>query len=414
MDNRHQLIAALFLILLPCSSFAQSDSYQFEFLPDVWYNQTDGIRLGLRVSGNMEGTYLDGPHRLNGGVWLGSKIPEQPVSYYLSFTEPIPSISDFGEEFNIQLTSSIRTGYSQHGAALNKRFQKGFDELRFQKVSLSIHQEKAIDNTYRLIPFQETNWKTLAGFDLSTHGYSPWGTLKTHLSLRQNVNGTSENFSFGTIEVKHITELGKGFGLNLRTFGALVSEDAPQEYKYSLANRNPASWLNKGLTRAEGTIPTVLFEDGLVQVAGGFNLRGYFLETVAGTSDPNTDHTLSYRGTIDQGLSLNTELIFPNYLDGLLNRSILGDFIQLRTYVFQDIAKVSGITFENNIPQDLNKIYADAGLGIQFSVNIPDWLGNDRGFALRYEVPLWLSDPNAGEKSFKFRNLLGIGAIISF
>jgi hypothetical protein len=61
----------------------------------------------------------------------------------------------------------------------------------------------------------------------------------------------------------------------------------------------------------------------------------------------------------------------------------------------------------------VDQVKSDLGIGLQFSLNIPDYLGKDRGFALRYEIPFWLSDPSLGEKSFKFRNLIGIGAIIS-
>ncbi|HBX64809.1 MAG TPA: hypothetical protein DEG32_01100, partial [Balneolaceae bacterium] len=111
MDNRHFVIAFL-LILIPGIGLAQEDKYELEFAPDLWYNSVDGIRVGARVLGDMEGTFLDGPHRLDAGVWLGTSFPEMPVSYYATFTEPIPSLSDFGEEFNVQLKSSIRTGYS--------------------------------------------------------------------------------------------------------------------------------------------------------------------------------------------------------------------------------------------------------------------------------------------------------------
>ena len=39
---------------------------------------------------------------------LRSQIGKNPVSYYLSFTEPINSISDFGEEGSFQVISGIR------------------------------------------------------------------------------------------------------------------------------------------------------------------------------------------------------------------------------------------------------------------------------------------------------------------
>jgi len=46
-------------------------------------------------------------------------------------------------------------------------------------------------------------------------------------------------------------------------------------------------------------------------------------------------------------------------------------------------------------------------------LNIPDYLGKPRGFVLRYDIPFWLSDPDSGD-SFKFRSLIGFGAVLSF
>lgn len=418
MDNRYFLIAFLFL-LIPGLSAAQEGKYKLEFAPDLWYNSVDGVRVGARVLGDVEGTFLDGPHRLDAGVWLGTSFPEMPVSYYTSFTEPIPALSDYGEEFSIRLQSSIRTGYSQHGISLNKRYQRGFDELRYQEISVGLSQEKAIDNDYRLIPFQERDWKTLAGIELRTSGFTPIGALQSNFSFKQNINPASGNFSIGIAEVKHLTDLGKGFALNLRFFAALVSSDAPGEYTYTAANRDRISWLSNGFTRASGTIPDAFFENGIVQVAGGFNLRGYNVEYYSSAFSSN-DYSKSYAGGIDKGVSLNTEIIFPNYINTLLKRTLMGDFIHLKSYVFNDVGQLSGRIQQDDISVPVDKVAADAGVGFQFSVNIPDWLGKDRGFAIRYDMPFWLSDPdglNPGvpeeSSKFKFRGILGIGAVIS-
>lgn len=406
---------------MPTISMAQSETYDMAFVPDLWYNKVDGLRLGMRFSGEMEGSFKDGPHRLDAGFWVGSKWPEHPVSYYISFTEPITALSKFGSEANVQLQSSIRTGYSQHSLSLNKRFQKGFDELRYQELSVKLSQEKAIGNEYRLIPFEETEWKTLAGIDFSTSGYTPIGALKTNITLKQNVSGSSDNFSLGKAELKHLTELGKGYALNLRLFGAIVSTDAPWEYKFSSANREAISWLSNGVTRASGTIPDSFFENGIVQLAGGFNLRGYNVEYYSSDITSN-DHTQSYFGTIDKGVSINTEFVFPNFINSLFKQTIMGDFIHLKSYIFHDIGKLSGSVIQDNITIEVDKITADAGVGFQFSINIPDWLGKDRGFAIRYDMPFWLSDPDglqpkapsgSGSSEFKFRGILGIGASIS-
>ena len=104
----------------------QKKSYEIIPAPDLWYNDVDGIRVGIRLKGQVPGTFEDGPHRIDAGVWLGTWLPSDPVSYYFNYTQPIESISDFGSEGNVQVTSLFRAGFHRHGAGFTKRWQQGF------------------------------------------------------------------------------------------------------------------------------------------------------------------------------------------------------------------------------------------------------------------------------------------------
>lgn len=409
MDFRRLLI--LLFLLMPFGLMAQSQRYNIELAPDLWYNKVDGIRLGMNFTGAQEGTFQDGKHRLQAGFWLGTSIPENPVSYYFSFTEPVPWISTFGNEGNVRLQSSIRTGFSWHKISLNKRFQHDFDELRYREISLSLRQQNMFDSAYRhsLLNW-ESSWKTLAGLDFNSSGFTPAGRLLMHIQLNHNLNSNISNFTTASAEIKHISSFGRGFGLNLRTFFGWTSDDAAPQFKYSLAHRPPVRWLESGFSRARGTIPDTFFENGLIHVNGGMNLRGY------------SDY---YNSPFTRVMSFNAEFQVPNPVQVILDRSILGDFAKFKSYIFYDTGAYAGDDiFWYDYPEDLSNVSSDAGIGFQFSVNIPDYLGKDRGFALRYEIPLWLSHPDGpnpagippggGEPHFKFRSLLGLGAIISF
>src|SRR5690625_1384559 len=83
------LAASLLLASIPAVAQNNSDggqSYDLKFAPDIWFNSTDGIRVGVRMRGKEPGTLKRGPHRLDAGLWLGTFIPKYPVSYYVSFT----------------------------------------------------------------------------------------------------------------------------------------------------------------------------------------------------------------------------------------------------------------------------------------------------------------------------------------
>lgn len=409
MANRLSLIFLLFFCL-PAVALSQSNPYSLSFYPDIWYNSVDGPRLGVQVLGEQEGTFKDGPHRLEVGFWLGTAFPDLPASYYVSFTEPIPFISDFGSEGNIRLQSSVRAGYSFHKVSLNKRFQRGFNELQYQELSLGFSQENMFDAAYRQFPaLWSREWKSLITFDVNSSGFSPLGRLLVNVKLLQNVNQASGSFSAARAEVLQLASLGSGFSLNLRAFGGLLSDGAPSEYRFSLAHREPVYWLQNGFSRAKGTIPNGFFDDGFVHISGGMNLRGY------------SDY---YYSPLTKVLAFNAEFVFPNPVQALLSNNMLGNFAQFKSYVFFDAGTFSTPDGFGTVAGQVSNSVADAGIGFQFSINIPDYLGKDRGFAIRYELPMWLSEPDnpfsdpsvlisTSAPAFKIRHLIGIGAVIS-
>lgn len=410
MDHRN-LIPALILLFTPAVLVAQtnSDQYEVSFAPDAWYNSVDGIRLGLRMAGNMEGEFRSGPHRLEAGFWVGTAFPEKPFSYFVSYTEPIPFITSYANEGNIQLISTVRTGYSYHEVSFNKRWQPGFDELKFKELSLGFSQERMIDYTYRPYPqLWQNDWKSILGLDLWIS--EKWNKQKFDLqfTLLQNVNEASNYFTVGTIEITEQIFLSDLFKIRMRGFGGYVTEDGAPEYLFGYSFGLPMDWLNNGISRAKGTLKETWLSEGLFSIASGPNLRGY----------TRHDFEILSNGGIPQYRSIaafNTEFEFPNYINKKLDRTILGDFVELRTYVFGDVGRTFDKEDTLNLPTVENSTWvADAGVGLQFSINIPDYLGKDRGVAIRYEVPFWVSEPMGAEKHFKFRNLIGIGAVISF
>jgi hypothetical protein len=400
VDHRNQtvkiILALCFLggVIQNASAQDNYGKYTFTPAPDVWYNSEDGVRLGIRVLGEQEGSFRDGPHRLDAGVWFGTNIPDNPISYYLNFTEPIGSISDFGEEGSFQIISSIRTGLSKHGLYLNKRWQDGFNELIYKELTLSFVQQKMFDIDYRPYPIQwSTDWRSLVGITFMTHNESEINTFEAILNVQQNVNPESEHFTALDVEAWNTYSINDNFDIGLRLFGGYTSEISASEYLFTASHAKPIDWFGNGVSRANGTIPTNWLDNGLAQVSGSANLRGY-------TDTQYSD--LSMQGA-QQVVSFNTELEFPNPLNSSLKEGLIGDFVFLKSYLFAD----AGTLFDDN------PVLLDAGIGLQFSINIPDFLGKPRGFAIRYEVPFWISEPDAGDPNFKYRSLLGFGAVIS-
>lgn len=392
------------ITLMPDQSAAQSDSGSYEILPapDVWYNSVDGVRVGVRVAGQEPGTFGDGPHRLNAGVWLGTKFPANPVSYYLEFTEPIPSLSDFGSEANVSLETSYRTGFQDHGISFNKRWQPGFDELNYRELSVGFRAEHRFDDDYLLYDqLWQDQWLYIASANLNIHDEGSLGRYVLSLSTDGNVAGSASEFLRSEIAFHQQADLSDNFVLYGRIYSGFATEQTAPEYLFTPSFKPARFWMDSGLTRARGTIPPNWMAHGNIQVTGGPGLRGYNDQDIQALNN-------GFAPLYTSLSSLNLELDYPNPLDRQIRDiPIIGEFMNLRSYLFFDTGTSLGLTsFEEE------RVLSDAGLGFLFSINIPDYLGKQRGLSIRYDLPLWLSNPGT-ESTFEFRHLIGIGAVIS-
>ena len=399
-------------IISPVSA-QTSTSYELIPAPDLWYNDVDGIRVGLRLKGQVPGTFEDGPHRLDAGLWLSTWFPDLPVSYYISFTEPIPGWSDFGSEANVQIISSVRTGYTRQGIGFNKRWQQGFDERRFREVSLFNRYEKRYDKDYTAFPIRWSDAeKVLSSISVNLQDENRLGYFT--LSLNGSIQYLEQSYGFGSFTGVQRIPIDENWGLMLRGFAGTSSSQTAPEYLFARSSGQAVNTLSSGITRAKGTIPKPWMESGNFHVAGGANLRGYTQQDVNSYllnrcesclfEDPD-DLDVDLFNSI---FALNTELDYPNPIKSLFNSiPYVADFITLRSYLFFDAGSTLGA---NNTSRSW---IADGGAGFALSLNIPDYLGKSRGFVLRYDIPFWLSDPDTGDP-FKFRSLIGFGAVISF
>ncbi|MGD8747984.1 MAG: hypothetical protein PVI44_05910 [Balneolaceae bacterium] len=390
------------LLFTPLNCLGQNYSYQLLPAPDIWYNSVDGIRIGTRVLGQVSGTFGDGPHRLNAGLWLGSKIPTHPVSYYLSYTEPITSISGFQSEANITLHSSYRVGFQDHGLTFNKRWQTGFDEQNYKELSLGLRAEHRFAKEYLLYDqLWQDKWLFMASLSFQMTDESNLGRYLFLYSADTNLGGSSPEFFRTEISFQQEIAVSESFRIKGKLYSGFASRRTAPEYLFLHSLKSARGWMDNGLTRARGTIPPSWMESGNIQVSGGANLRGYLYQDVQSLND-------SVAPLFTSLSSANIEVDYPNPVDHALNNiSVIGEFINLHSYLFVDAGTSLGLTrFEES------RSLFDAGPGFLFSINIPDYLGKTRGLMIRYDMPLWLSDPG-NEKSFKFRNVIGIGGVIS-
>jgi hypothetical protein len=300
------------------------------------------------------------------------------------------------------LETSYRTGFQEHGISFNKRWQAGFDEQNYKELSIGFRAEHRFDSEYLFYPqLWQDQWFYIASTNLDITDEGSLGRYLFSFSADGNIAGTASMFFRSEITFQQQIEFSNHFLLSSRLYSGFATDETAQEYLFTHSLKPARSWMDKGLTRARGTIPPNWMAFGNIQVTGGPGLRGYNKQTI---QILNSGIAPLYTSIS----SINLELDYPNPLDNAIQDiPILGGFINLRSYLFFDSGTSLGLTsFEED------RVLSDAGLGFLFSINIPDYLGKTRGLAIRYDLPLWLSNPRV-EKSFKFRNVIGIGAIIS-
>lgn len=424
-------ICLLFILLL-CSpglaghsygQFLSTESYEIHAAPDLWYNTVDGLLVGVRFRGEDPRTFLDGPHRLNAGLRLATRFPGTSVGYHISYTHPIEAISHTNSEGAIHLFSSVRVGMHHHRAGIQKRWQPGFDELISTELHVHTGFYKRFNEDYLIYDelwqsdpvlywdalLRKRDRNTLGRWTMKLSGIAglPLQTDDLFLNYAGRPSDRPEALGldglFGQLQVELLQQiqLPGSFYARTRFFGGASTKAVPGEHRYLSSQSKPFQRMDSRSTRARGSIPQSWMESGNIHLPGGPGLRGYTFQT-------SDQLEAGFMPWLQHALSASLDIYYPNPVDTYFSKiPYLGDLLRLESYLFSD----AGVFYNHS---DWQKLLMNAGPGFMLSLNIPDYLGQNRGFFIRYELPLWISDVNDEDDHLEIRHLLGIGAQYQF
>jgi len=386
--------------------------YVVHWRPDAWFNNYDGLKLGLHLDGNYfnYSRFVDFNFWINSGL-VQQKIPEfaevnknDPVSVTFSFRTPIEKVF---KNSSVYFKSRILDGL-QH-------FSGGVDWSTVGKqttvgISFSSDYRRNLSSlAYLLYPDE---WG-LGSYDnaLNTfmaHSYkAPGGDGVIKLDLRSSSIGSNYDYSYLTLTVLDNYYVGK-FTLRSRAIGRFgTGTDFAKESSLYLAGANGEELMNDKFTRSRAFVP----EDWLgydvatnhFQQGGGLNLRGYAGYLTAQDTKDGAVRVI-YRGTT--GWAFNEELDFGKYIP--LRPGFTRSWLSMNIYLFGDAGSINYDLPEEKIL--MSDVRADAGIGITATIKKFFSLQTVKPFTLRCDFPLWLSRPPAVEGEFvKFRYVIGIG-----
>jgi aminopeptidase N len=193
------------------------------------------------------------------------------------------------------------------------------------------------------------------------------------------------------------------FELKARSFGRIGFGNTPLESALYLSGASPEEIYANKYTRAAGFIPQDWMGYGAnvnhFHLGGGLNLRGY-----AGYLSPQENgNDQIFNNVGKSGASVSIELDFDKFIPIKANKYTKN--IHFDTYLFHDMGVLT-YSLANQTEQKIGKLRTSSGLGSMMTIKFGHL--NVKPLAIRFDMPLLLNAPPAGQDYFQWRFVIGL------
>jgi aminopeptidase N len=407
-------------------SYPDWKKYELSLRPKLWYNGYDGIKTGIRFTGD----YMNYHHKFDGTFWVNTgigqienNISDVEISYIKDdtlVTESVKTINDYNR-FAYEINYNTPLNKVNKGLNLNAQSRRldGLDlhNIRFNQNSNDNNQQFYISlkamrrasetsSNYLLLPDEEfwaTNkWNNTITAGLKHHYDYFNGSGQINLALRSST--LESDYQYAQISLEAINESTvKSFNIKTRFFALHSSGTSiAPESKLFAAGANPEQLMNNPFTRSAGVISRdwVSYSSQLNQfhMGGGLNLRaysGYLMPEGEGDNQ-----TFTYSGST--GASFSSEIEFDEYLPFTRRLNMV-------TYLFTDAGIINKNSFDT--PLEMGSLRMDAGLGA--TITLFNKLDNVTPLTIRVDLPWFMNKPPYQENYFDLKRFV-IGINRSF
>ncbi len=387
--------------------------YVIRWRPDIWLNNTDGIKTGLHI----EGDYMKYKRQFSLTVWANTGL----MKYYLYSIKPTTgNVKDY-VNFNFSYTNPLHAKFSRSVMKLQARYLDGL-ALGYismeTKISSSTSLEYGFKSMFRDAVTSVSDYLIYDGY----WNYKEWNnTLRlslTHAYSFLNGSGTIQmqavsssllsknNFAWINVETVNRNKLGK-LNMNTRFFIQYGSDHLPLESALYLAGANPESMMEDKYIRSRAFLP-ISFGDYTAktnhfQYGGGLNLRGYNGYTAVNLKGEDLNAYPIYYGS--SGVSFSEEI----YLGGLVNfkPKLTRNSFSFNPYLFADAGMMLYKDVSN--AQQISAPRADVGIGFLLTIKRFWYLDDVDPVTIRFDLPYWLNRPPFEEHEYvKMRWLFSV------
>ncbi len=411
--------------------------YNLYYRPDIWWNNVDGIKLGM----NINGSQFNIDKKLYATVWLNTHIAqaneykvytnEKYYSRYpmLDYTLRYEKVlNNINKKINVGIDSRMLEGLTRHNIyssfAINDNSNFRIDAVSMNRRSNSNSNLTNKNNNYL---FYKNEWSSTSdernAFLQMTYNHllrikQSAGNYKITFRAPISMNYNVENFNYTYLQGEILNNTTyKKLDIKTRAFLRLgTGNNMPTESVLYLSGANPEEMMENKFTRSHGFIPQTVGDYSTkgfssLHAGGGLNLRGY--TGYYAVDAANNQLFLNYKA--QSGGAINVEVEFDKYFN--FKPKTIRDYVHVDAYFFADVARVSRSTLNYNFIYTLqgvdggwSKLRTDAGLGFAFTIKKYGPLEKAQPITIRTDFPLFISSPPfLNDKYSQFRAVIGIG-----
>lgn len=377
--------------------------YEYYLRPSLWWNETDGLKAGIHISGS----YMKELHKLEARILYNTNLlptneqsSDIPLSWHLKYSTRISrapaktfisfnSIQDLDWNFN-RVAVQLRSPNKKHNYSISLNSSQMFSQ---RNLDYKANQQ---------------NWSSYSKQKPYLFLKAQYKRPITNGELWFNMIAGLGELSANRLEfcIRKTFQLGK---LDLRSRGFIqygLEQFTAEEDKLLLSGANSLERIRNRIVRSPGIIPSgwTNYSDvpGHFHYSGGLNIRGYSSYLSAITNESGKVEYQHYGNT---GMAVNAELSTQRLFQAMPRK--LRKYLGLDIYSFFD----AGVLDQGSITKlpTFDRIYFDAGAGV--ALDIHQWWKFDKiaPMRLRFDMPLFLNvKPYGQDKNFMFRWMLGL------
>jgi aminopeptidase N len=399
------------------SNLSRWDKQRNFLRPDVWYNSVDGIQPGIHAEGSYFGKYS-----YAATLWGNTTVGHWDNVTYNNKFIPI-AFNTTGRYVTNKLwkQSSANDQVSYYGGIFTLKL--GFEKIlrkqdqrnpKYSKLFFYMKDLYNFDNyaQYLLYPALWGNGSGKSGLQNNSvnvgffkNYFFKKGNGELTFTVRIPFINSDYNYSWINANSIHNLTLSK-FEIRSRMFTQIGIGSYPRESVLMLSGANSEEMIDNKYTRAQGFVPTNWLGYGAgtnhFQYGGGLNLRGYSgYYAVEEYSKKGTDSLFTGYYS-NSGASWNVEIDFDKFIK--IKPKGIAKNLKLDTYLFSDMGI---LVFQKPTKEYIpGKFRMDAGVGTALTIRFTPYQINP--LVVRFDMPLLLNTPPAGEEYFQFRYVLGI------